>query len=465
MAQFRRSFIAAAVAASGVCFSIAAGQDAAPKAAPAASQPEKSAPAAADPTSARYMKVDDSAENRVKLLISSRTMVPVSGKGPAVDLVGVVHIADADYYNELQKFLDGFDLVLYEGVKPGGLGNSPDGASADEASKVKVTKSRLRMIASLVHRKRKQGEPFPESLTKFIDSLDGNMQKMAASAAVDAWGHPVSYLLIETPATADRPARTTFDLVSPGSDGAPGGEGAAADLKFSDQKPLTKAEKEGGEGMQGKLAKALGLQFQLTAINYTRPGWRNSDLAIDEVQKKLEESGASGDALFSLLDGSSFGSKMLSFLLTFVERDPKMAMMIKLMLVETVSNADALLDAQPGPMGKFMKVIVIDRNTAVLDDLRKVIDTEPSIKRVALFYGAGHLPDMEARMEKDFGYKFQSDTWFTAMDLDLASMPGGQAQAGQMRRMIRQMIEKQKQAAPAKEVPEKEAPDAGDDSK
>jgi len=413
----------------------------------AVAQERAATPPAVEPTGTdapRYMRIDDSTPSRVKLRISSRTMVPESGKGPAVELVGVVHIGDAAYYKELQTFLDGFDLVLYEGVKPGGMGNGPDGATADDASKVKVTKSRLRMIATLIERGRKKGEAYPATIDGFLDGLDGTMKKMAASAAVDAWGREIEYRLVTVPAEGERPARTKFNLVSLGADASVGGEGAAADLKFSDQKPLTKAEREGGEGIQPKLAKALGLQFQLSAINYTRSAWRNSDLAIDEVQKKLEESGASGDVLFSLMDGSSFGSKLLGFLLGFVERDPQMAMMIKMMLVETVANADALLEAQPGAIGAFMKVIVVDRNTAVLDDLRKVIDSEPEISRVALFYGSGHLPDMEARLEKDFGYRFEKDTWFTAMDLDLASTPGGQKQAEQMRRMIRQMIEKQK---------------------
>ncbi|MBI4574834.1 MAG: hypothetical protein HY722_01065 [Planctomycetes bacterium] len=36
-----------------------------------------------------------------------------------VVLYGVVHLADADYYDEVQADLDGYDVVLYEGVAPG----------------------------------------------------------------------------------------------------------------------------------------------------------------------------------------------------------------------------------------------------------------------------------------------------------------------------------------------------------
>ena len=38
-------------------------------------------------------------------------------------------------------------------------------------------------------------------------------------------------------------------------------------------------------------------------------------------------------------------------------------------------------------------------------------------RRLGIFYGAGHLPDMEKRLEKDFGLKRQSTTWLTAWDM------------------------------------------------
>lgn len=37
---------------------------------------------------------------------------------------------------------------------------------------------------------------------------------------------------------------------------------------------------------------------------------------------------------------------------------------------------------------------------------------------IAVFYGAGHLSDMAARLEKDFGMKAGETTWLDAWDLD-----------------------------------------------
>jgi hypothetical protein len=43
---------------------------------------------------------------------------------------------------------------------------------------------------------------------------------------------------------------------------------------------------------------------------------------------------------------------------------------------------------------------------------------------------------------KDFGYTFDSDRWFTAMDVDLTKVKGGKAQAKQIREMMKKMGEK-----------------------
>jgi hypothetical protein len=40
-------------------------------------------------------------------------------KNVEIVLYGVVHIADMDYYARVQKDLDSYDVVLFEGVAPG----------------------------------------------------------------------------------------------------------------------------------------------------------------------------------------------------------------------------------------------------------------------------------------------------------------------------------------------------------
>jgi hypothetical protein len=52
--------------------------------------------------------------------------------------------------------------------------------------------------------------------------------------------------------------------------------------------------------------------------------------------------------------------------------------------------------------------------------LQKEIDK--GHKRIGVFYGAGHLPDMEQRLADDFGLKRAGETWLVAWDLQRSSL-------------------------------------------
>ena len=45
------------------------------------------------------------------------------------------------------------------------------------------------------------------------------------------------------------------------------------------------------------MAEAFGLVFQLDAMNHDGPAWRNSDMSIDQVQRRLDQAGAEGGAV------------------------------------------------------------------------------------------------------------------------------------------------------------------------
>jgi hypothetical protein len=397
--------------------------------------------AAAEARNTSYIRVHDSEDgDHVTLQVAIRSFKPADPKLPTVHLVGAVHIGDKAYYKSVQKFLDEQDLVLFEGVKPSGA--TSDLANANDAAKAKVTKSRQRFLAVMVTRYKEEHKALPESFDAMLGKLHGTMARIGTVATKDAWGNAQQLKI-----SKGEDGREKFDVVSLGADGKEGGEGAAADLKFSSQKALTKEERgSGGEGIQVQLANAMGLEFQLVGIDYDREKWRNSDLTVDQLEEKLQAAGASGGALFSMLDGSSFMSKVLGAFLGFVGASPEMSMAMKTMMVETLANADEMMAAQGDMLGKgmgdFMKVLVIDRNEAVFADLDKVIKDEPKIRTVALFFGAGHLPDMEARLNK-MGYTLSEAQWKDAIDIDLAKFPGGKAQAMQLRKTVRGMIENQ----------------------
>ncbi|MFN0131650.1 MAG: type II secretion system protein GspG [Phycisphaerales bacterium] len=404
-----------------------------------------------------YMRVvDDGGVTRLEMAV--RKFEAVDGaadgggraRGPVVYFAAAVHIAEGAFYRDLQGFLDAQDVVLFESVKPAGAGDARhDGVvpQTDEARR-KRSEQRVRFVGVAVERFRMQEKRYPKTLDEIAASGMGRMADLLKSSSVDAWGNAIVYTLV--PATAEG-ERARVEVVSLGADGRVGGDGIDADLRLSDQKPLNKSELgDRSKGIQQRLADALEVEFQLTAMHHDRANWRNSDLSIDQVEARLEQAGADGGMLFSMLDGSSMGSKLAGFLIGLLGSTPESRAMLRVAMIETIGRADALFAGLGGEMGALMEVIVVDRNTAVLTDLRAIIENEPGVKSVAIIYGGGHLPDLERRLVREFGYSPAGDEWRTAMRVDAkaAGLTPGQLTA--TRKMIGSMLEAQTKRAKKK---------------
>lgn len=390
-----------------------------------------------------YVRVTDDAEKSIASLdVAVRSFVP-DGKGPTVYLVGAVHVGDQAYYDGLQTLLDGMDVVLFEGVKPGAIA-TPE-KTADDATRAKITKQRVRMVGIAVEQYRRKHGTLPVDVCTAIGKEHGPSVQALTAASVDGWGNVLVY---------EPDGEKKFDLVSRGSDGKAGGEGVAADIKLSGMKALSKDELSVEEGIQTKLAKALKLEFQLSAMDYSKKHWRNSDMTVEELTKRLGGSGEGSDdgegkqnALLGMLSGQSFGAKIVGGLLKLIEWSPTLSSATKLMMLEMLGRADELMEAQGSAMmgvggEQFMKVLIDDRNDVVLVDLDKLIKDEPEVKTIAVFYGAGHLAKMEKSLIER-GYAIGGTTWHTAISLDLKTLPGGAAGSNAIREQIRKQIDAQ----------------------
>ena len=82
-----------------------------------------------------------SGENIVSIELVSRRY-EANGK-PDLWLVGVAHIADASFYEEINSLLDPMDIVLFESVRP--TGSRPPGGDTDEERIASTTLSRKRV--------------------------------------------------------------------------------------------------------------------------------------------------------------------------------------------------------------------------------------------------------------------------------------------------------------------------------
>jgi hypothetical protein len=390
-----------------------------------------------------YVRVTDDAEKSIASLdVAVRSFVP-DGKGPTVYLVGAVHVGDQAYYDGLQTLLDGMDVVLFEGVKPGAIA-TPE-KTADDATRAKITKQRVRMVGIAIEQYRRKHGKLPVDVCTAIGTEHGPSVQALTAASVDGWGNVLVY---------EPDGERKFDLVSRGSDGKAGGEGTAADIKLSGMKALSKEELSVEEGIQTKLAKALKLEFQLSAMDYSKKHWRNSDMTVEELTKRLGGSGEGSDdgegkqnALLGMLSGQSFGAKIVGGLLKLIEWSPTLSSATKLMMLEMLGRADELMEAQGSAMmgvggEQFMKVLIDDRNDVVLVDLDRLIKDEPELKTIAVFYGAGHLAKMEKSLIER-GYAIGGTTWHTAISLDLKTLPGGAAGSNAIREQIRKQIDAQ----------------------
>jgi hypothetical protein len=76
-------------------------------------------------------------------------------------------------------------------------------------------------------------------------------------------------------------------------------------------------------------------------------------------------------------------------------------------------------------------VILAERNKVVLRVLKKVLD-EGTRKKIGIFYGGGHMPDLERRLIRELGFRRVRHEWLLAWDIRRAAKKGeaGEAEAG-----------------------------------
>jgi hypothetical protein len=87
-------------------------------------------------------------------------------------------------------------------------------------------------------------------------------------------------------------------------------------------------------------------------------------------------------------------------------------LLLKKILAQQLADTEEILTSFGGEEGS---VLITDRNAAALKVLRREIGAGK--KHLAIFYGAGHLADMDERLREDFGLKPVEITWLTAWDL------------------------------------------------
>ena len=92
--------------------------------------------------------------------------------------------------------------------------------------------------------------------------------------------------------------------------------------------------------------------------------------------------------------------------------DPNGSRKMKIELAEQFASSSGLASGLGPTLGR---ILIDDRNQAAMKVFQK--ELAKGHKKIAIFYGAAHMPDFEKRLVDDFGMKRKSVRWLTAWDL------------------------------------------------
>lgn len=204
--------------------------------------------------------------------------------------------------------------------------------------------------------------------------------------------------------------------------------------------------------LQTKLADALGLVFQLGAVDYDRTNFRNCDVPLTKLTEGLAGQEFDGERLQRVMSGQD---DMLKPLMMFLSGDPSSRALVRTVLVETLADLGndlgALASLDPS-IGKLLKVILTDRNAAILAQLKAELAKPDAPATIAMFYGAGHMKELAERLEGELHYRAAGEQWLPAFSVNPQAEGVNEAQLAMVRsmlKMVRQMKEPPAAAPPA----------------
>jgi hypothetical protein len=184
---------------------------------------------------------------------------------------------------------------------------------------------------------------------------------------------------------------------------------------------------EGSGGILGffqrGLKDVLGLEFQLDAVDYRQKNFIHADLDPETFFRLQSEKGESivgflfkvmlKDLERQMRGDVKHRAGMIELLAAFSSKDSSRR--LKLLFARELEDMEAMLAGiESGKPGEE-SVILAERNKAALKALSEAL--EKGKKKVGIFYGGAHMPDMERRLDRDFGLKKSRAEWLTAWDI------------------------------------------------
>lgn len=170
--------------------------------------------------------------------------------------------------------------------------------------------------------------------------------------------------------------------------------------------------------LQMGMKSMLGLEFQLEHIDYTPDNFIHADMSPEEFFESMSNNEESIGRMMLNSIGSSMAmqskgsSAEAGLLLSLFSSDRTKS--LRRTMAQQMEDIEAGMAIFRGKDGS---TIIDHRNAKCMSVLKREIDGGK--ERLAIFYGAGHLPDMQKRLLNDFNLKRAGRTWLMAWDLDV----------------------------------------------
>lgn len=170
--------------------------------------------------------------------------------------------------------------------------------------------------------------------------------------------------------------------------------------------------------LQTSLSDTFDLSHQLHEIDYTAKNFVHADMTIEDFFEKFNERGdlpnmISRAMLHSLgKDAQEKSGRLEGRLIASLFSKNKALTLKRIFAEEMIDQMDMSLWIISG---SDESAIISDRNAIAMKRLHEQLQAGKT--KIAIFYGAAHLPDFAKTLKKDFQLKKKDSTWITAWDL------------------------------------------------
>jgi len=170
--------------------------------------------------------------------------------------------------------------------------------------------------------------------------------------------------------------------------------------------------------MQQGMKSMLELEYQLEKIDYHAKNFVHADMTPEEFSKSMKDRNESFlQIMFRMMGQASAqqskGKGPSDFDMLFALFAKDRARRLKQAMAVQFEDIEGQMKALQGPDGS---TLITERNKKALAVLKKQIDGGK--KKIGIFYGAGHFPDMSKRLTDDFGLSPVNEEWVRAWNME-----------------------------------------------